>query len=201
MSSNKAISVGTGVVMQDEGDTPLIEISVASLSGTVGNKMDECSLLFYVDGVQKDLFLGYDDAKVAVVAAGTKITVTYKTTGMETTINYFKCRMNICLKLPMTDVTYGVLGTPNGDAKDEWTTLTGELFEPVSRAEGMRKAGYDFCALNFCLRDETQSLFTYAEPGMDFDRYNRCDLPFGDTLEEFITAIPQWVVDACGTDL
>ena len=81
--------------------------------------------------------------------------------------------MNISLKLPLSDVTYGVLGTPNGNAKDEWTTLSGDIFEPVSRADSLRKAGYDFCAVHFCLRDEEQSLFTYAEPGMDFDSYNR----------------------------
>lgn len=201
MSSNKAISVATGVAIQDEGDTPLIEVSIASLRETVGNKMGDGSLLFYVNREQKDLSQGYEDEKVVVKTVNSKIIVTYKVSGMETIITYFKSRIDINLKLPMTDVTYGVLGTPNGNATDEWTTLSGEIFQPVSRADSMRKAGYDFCATHFCLRDEANSLFTYGEPGMDFDSYNRCDLPYGDTLDEFINDVPQWVIDACGADL
>jgi hypothetical protein len=205
LAANKAISVGKGVVIQDEGDTPKVQISYATLEDSVGNILDGgCVLQFFVDDEQRDLLNGSGDDRVVVEMQDGKISVRYTESEMEVTVQTFKCRMNICVLLPDTDPTVGILGTPNGNVNDEWTTLDGDIIElPESRANKLRKPGYDFCTGHFCIRDEEKSLFIYPEKdeGIDFDYYQKCNLPYGTTMDKYFENTPQWILDICRTDI
>jgi len=205
LGPNTAISVAKGVAIQDEGETPIVQITVADLKESIGNDMgDGCTLLFFIDGKQRDLKEGSGDSRVTVTTSQDlkTIKVKYPVSEMEVTVNYFKCRMNFSVRIPNTDRIVGILGTPNGNVTDEWTTLNGTVIPlPVNHADRLRKPGYDYCSTYFCNRDAEKSLFTYPEDGIDFDSYQRCDLPFGDTLEELMENVPQWVLDACGKEM
>lgn len=201
---NRAVSFGKAVVIQDEGETPRVQLSITELQETLGNDMgDGCKLQLFIDSTLKDLEKGFEDKHLVIDTADKKhMTVRYKETGMEATINYFRCRINVNLKLPNTDLTYGLLGTANGNVEDDWENLEGEITpQPKSLADRMRKPAYDFCTKQFCLRDESKSLFFYPEHGFDFSYYQKCDLPYGDTLEKFIENVPKSVIDACGSDM
>ena len=107
--------------------------------------------------------------------------------------------MDICVHLPDSDPTVGLFGTLNGNAKDEWTTFTGEVIPKESGKN--RKKEYDVCTKHFCNRKKEDSLFVYEEEGIDFDHYEMCDLPYGATSEKFLTQAPQWVLDLCKGDV
>lgn len=203
MASSRAISLGKGVAVQDEGDTPRVQVSIAKLEETVGNDMgDGCTLLFYVDGEQRDLNDGSGDDRVTVELNNNKINIKYTVSEMEVTVNYRRCRMDICANIPNTDLTVGVLGTANGDSTDEWMTLEGEVVAPPeSRANKLKKPGYDYCTGETCIRDPEDSLFVYHEAGIEFDTFQKCDLPYGSTLEQYLTDTPQWVIDICGPEV
>ena len=177
MGANKPISVAKGVAIQDEGDTPLVQISIATNDDTIGNDMgDGCKLLFFVDRQQMDLEEPYDDGKVKVNMNGKKIDILYHESELFVQVSYFRCRMNINAKVPRSDLVVGVLGTNNGNIDDEWMLLDKTVLEIPSTGGKLRKPGYDFCN-KFCNRDPLKSLFTYIEKGVDFDTYERCDLP------------------------
>jgi len=205
LGPNKAISVAKGIAIQDEGDMPIVQITIADLKESIGIDMgDGCTLLFFVDGTQRDLKDGSGNPCVNVTTMQdlNKIKVKYTVSEMEVTVTYFKCRMNFTVSVPSTDPTISILGTANGNAADEWTTLNGTIIPlPENRADHLRKPGYNFCSTYFCTRDAQKSLFTYPEAGIDFDSYQRCDLPFGDTLSEFMENMPQWVLDAGGKEM
>lgn len=198
MGANKPISVAKGVAVQDEGDTPLVQVSIATNQDTVGNDMnDGCKLLFFVDREQKDIEEPYDDGKVKVTMKGSSINIVYTESEFAVNVRYFKCRMNVNVEALDTDVLVGVLGTNNKNAEDEWTLLDGTVLEIPSTGGKLRKPGYDFCT-KFCNKDPEASLFTYIETGVDFETYERCDLPYGNTLDRYLNDVPQWVIDICG---
>lgn len=202
--NSRTLSVGKAVVIQDEGNTPRVQFSIAALKETLGNDMgDGCKLQLFVDKSLENLEKGFDNKDLVIDTRNKKeMKVRYKVTGLEVTINYFRCRINVNVKLPTNDLTYGLLGTANGNVEDDWQNLEGEVItQPKSLADRMRKPAYDFCTQHFCLRDESKSLFFYSEHGIDFSYYQKCDLPFGDTLEKAIEHASEWVIDACGSDM
>lgn len=109
--------------------------------------------------------------------------------------------MNAVVQLPKgTDKTVGLLGTANGNAFDEWTTMDGTVL-PFDRAQAVKKGGYDFCTKHFCIRQQEKSLFTYMEDGVDFRDYQKCDLPYGNTFDKYLVGTPKWILDLCGPDI
>lgn len=187
--------------MQDEGETPRVQITFARLRSSLGDDVGgSCRVQFFVDGVQRSLPDGSGDERVSVQLRNRNVKILYKESELEVNVSLGNCRMNIFVSVPENDKTVGVLGTPNRDASDEWTTLDGIVI-PYDRSQGMKKGGYDFCTQHMCIRDESKSLFVYQEDGVEFQDYQRCDLPYGDTLEKYLTNTPQWVLDLCGSDL
>jgi len=59
MSDNRALSVGKAVAIRDEGDVPIIQVSIASLPASLGTDMgdnDNCGKVqLFIDGVQRNL--------------------------------------------------------------------------------------------------------------------------------------------------
>ena len=208
MSVNRALSVGKSVAMRDEGDTPVVQISIASLQSSLGYDMgdnDGCGKVqLFVDGMQRNLADGSgQDDKVIITHKDTDIWVKYVESEMLVKVRYHRCRLNVCVHLPDTDHTVGVLGTASNSTGDDWTTPDGTAIEvPESLLDRLQKPAYDFCTQNYCNRDESKSLFVYPEAGFDFGYFQKCDLPFGNTIENYIFEdVEQWVIDVCQGDL
>lgn len=77
------------------------------------------------------------------------------------------CMMNIQACLPLNEPellqsTTGLLGTPNGNRDDEWTTPTGQVVPIVSTAS----ESYTYCTTHHCVRKESDSLFLHSENGV-----------------------------------
>lgn len=206
-SAGNAWSVTKGVAIQDEGDTPLVQFNVPVLESSLApNTIGTCRLQFFVDGVQRDLDEGSgQDDKVLVTYNHNGIDVFYVESEMKVTVSFGDangCFLNVCLYLPDTDPTVGLLGSADGDVWNDWVTSDGEaLLVPKSLDERMRVKGYDYCTTHWCLRSESDSLFTYAELGIDFEDIMHCDLPFGNTMDEFFVDVDQEILDFCGEEL
>jgi hypothetical protein len=159
-----------------------------------------------VDGVQRDLDDGSgQDDKVKVFRDGSGIEIQYVESELRVsiTLGYANgCYFDVCVYLPDTDKTIGLLGTANGDVWDDWTTSDGEALPvPESLTDRMRNAGYEYCTQHWCIREESDSMFKYAEDGVDFVDIMHCNLPFGNTLEEFLVDVNQEILDFCGEEL
>lgn len=200
---NKPVSWTTGIVVQDEGNTPKVQVSFAKLSSSLANTLRSgCKLQFFVNGVLRNIETGSGHDGVEVRLNRSIVTIYYPDSELQIDLVLSSsCRLNAVVHLPQgSDQTVGLLGTANNNTADEWTTLNGTVI-PYDRAQAMKKAGYDFCTKNFCIREEEQSLFTYQEEGIEFVDYQRCDLPYGNTFEQYLLKTPKWILDLCGSDM
>jgi len=206
VSSNKAASIATGFVVQDEGDTPRVQVSIPFLNSTVGEVMnDRCKLELFVDGLKRNFEDGSgQEDKVNIIKKDNDVWIKYLESEMTVKIRYFQCHVSICVHLPDTDPTIGLLGTATGTISDDWTKPDGSVLDvPEFLARRMQKPAYDFCTENFCIQNKADSLFAYseAEHGLDFQYYEKCDLPYGSTLDQVIFQAPKDIVDMCSGDL
>lgn len=203
LTSGRAISWGVGVAVQDEGDTPRVQVHYAKFFNAQGNELsgNKCKLQFFVDEQLRDILHGSGDDRVTVVLNGNNVKITYTKSQLELNLGLSSCRMNVAVTVPASnDKIVGLLGNMNGDASDDWMLMDGTVM-PFNSGQSRNKAGYDFCTKHYCVRDPEQSLFTYQELGVEFKDYNKCDLPFGNTLDQFLGKTPQWVLDLCGSDV
>jgi hypothetical protein len=101
-----------------------------------------------------------------------------------------------------TDTMVGLLGSADGNNANDWTTPTGTILPiPDSLQARMGKAGYDYCTKNWCIRNEEDSLFVHAENGVEFSDLMKCNLPFGDTMEEYLEKVDASILEFCGRNL
>ena len=157
------------------------------------NQVGNCPILFFMDGFGVDLLMDgtlsmYDSVEVSV--ADQKITIKYLQTGLEITVTFGDangCYLDMCVYLPDVDPTStGLLGSADGNVWNDFTSPDGDsnVFPvPENLMERMGKAGYDYCTTKWCIRDEWESLFTYPQGEELY--VNHCDLPYGDTLQEY----------------
>ena len=86
MSTNRAISIGKGVAIQDEGNTPRVQLNMATLKTSLGEKFGSGKVQFFVDGEQRELANGSGkDDQVKVTTKGSVITVFYVVSEMKVT--------------------------------------------------------------------------------------------------------------------
>ena len=88
----------------------------------------------------------------------------------------------------------GLLGTPNGDRKDDWMTPQGS---PVSVQGDKRfEPAYEYCTQNWCIRNETDSLFSYSED-KKFSDISKCDAPYNKAIEEAVANASEELISLC----
>jgi hypothetical protein len=79
----------------------------------------------------------------------------------------FGCFLRVQVVLPVdylvNETLVGLLGTPNGDDSDDWVDRNGNVVEqPVNETDFVFKAAYEYCRTNWCIENESDSLFTYS---------------------------------------
>jgi hypothetical protein len=93
----------------------------------------------------------------------------------------------------------GLLGSPIGVFSDEWMNRAGaSLSFPSSALQRLSEPAYNYCTENWCISDETDSLFEY-EDGFSFDDYEGCDLPFNSNVD--LDSASAELKALCGYDL
>ena len=61
------------------------------------------------------------------------------------------------------ETMFGLLGTCNYDSSDDWRDTSGNvLTPPATPEEALFSTSYEYCTDNWCVHDETKSIFTYG---------------------------------------
>ena len=212
-------SVVHSVAVQDEGgaEIPRVQVSIPEEEDSISTivkvfrarKWWDCPLQIFVDNVQYDASEGFSNDEVNVTLNGVTTEIKYLKSGMtvNVTMGYWHgCMMMTCVDIDVCEgdegKVLGLLGTPDGNTKNDWVNRDGTSTElPKQAINRRRQPAYEFCAKEWCLRERSESIFYYNEVGYDFEYYSRCDLAYGQSLVEFIDKTPKEIVDACEEEL
>lgn len=208
VASNKRVAVTRGYVIQT-GDlfVPRIQLETRNMT------QEGCGIDMFVDGIPHDIETNgtqsdFVQVTLAIGNEGVKrITVYYPASGLHfssllSESETYGCYLSSSVCLPddyRTDETFvGLLGSPNGDRNDDWMSPTGST---VAIASDKRfRAAYDYCTSNWCLRNESESLFTYNGQS-NFASHSNCDLPYNTDIEDAIANAPDELIDVCAGDI
>lgn len=176
----------TKSVALDTGDgEPIVQVNVPN------DSKNGCSPYLFLDGekvtVQDDkTFEGVRIKKTATTANEGYIFY-YENTDVQLQVWSKVSKSNGCviaaeLCIPdcyhrRTEDFVGLLGTPDGDPDNDWRDKDGDVvpFSTKSKDE------YAYCTQNWCIEEETDSLFAYEE-GQSFASLNKCsDAPETET--------------------
>lgn len=186
---NSRGTVTKGIALSQNSGT--VQVSISENSDTISEQMNGCPITVFVNGVLQKL--GDDTGLPTIIIdyvsprgeisllTSTNIRVSFRP--IEGT---FGCYLEF-MRTFIPDVIIqnggvrGLLGTPNGDAFDDWTTKTGEIITvPKTRQGRLFEEAYTYCTSNWCVSEESESLFSY-ESGTSFESFNLCNLPYGTT--------------------
>jgi len=203
-------SVSTGVSIRDLNQT--VQISTPrSGNGTGLNMIGDCPIDFYVN--QAATSFGADlgaESEATVSLSGSRINIEYTQTfvSMDVTVresSSFGCHFLVQVSMPTTyrtnETILGLLGTPNGMRNDDWIAPDGTIISaPTTEEESIFSTSYNYCVENWCVQDELDSIFTYAD-GESFDAINACDEDYADEIEDAVTNPSDELVAICGTNV
>ena len=111
----------------------------------------------------------------------------------------FGCVLNskVCLppKMVEEERIVGLLGSPDGNMADDWMNQSGQNLRHGGDTEW--EAAYDYCTTNWCVHDESESIFGYL-PGTQWSDYYECAENFDPTAKDLVLAPSQECIDCCG---
>lgn len=206
-SESKRVAVTRSfVVHTGDEDVPTIQLSVPDeiVSG--------CPIELLVDGVSHDIYANGTDSDYVQVQligneGGKRVTIYYPSSGLHFTSllsesDTYGCYLSSSICLPddyrPTETFVGLLGSPNGDRKDDWMSPGGS---PVSTLGDKRfEAAYEYCTENWCIRNETASLFTYNS-NKQFTDISNCNAPYNTDIEDAVNNAPEELVNMCSGDI
>lgn len=90
----------------------------------------------------------------------------------------------------------GLLGNANIFEADDWQTKNGVTLPIPDNGESFFQDEFDYCRTEWCLRNVTDSLFTY---GLEesFAMYFECDEPYNEGIKDAVEAETTTIYDIC----
>jgi hypothetical protein len=175
----------TAVAISEGVGTPVVQLSIPENPSATTEKVDVCLLDLWVNGTHRSIYegSGQDDA-VEVTVSGKRVNLLYKSTGAAVTVDImssstFQCFLNtfVCLPDSLFDAI-GLMGTPNKIIADDWMDQDGNSLPLPTSPDGLLyELAYEYCTMNWCLQNESDSLFSY-ENGFDFHFYENCNAAY-----------------------
>jgi len=217
-----AASVTRGIAIDYPAlaDVPRIQVSIAPMAvagAPTSYKINEfCTAHIFLDGVLQSVTRGShlsNDGTYAMLfnANGgvdiqffdTSSTPPLNSTSIRITVGgspsaKFGCTMNTWICLPLNDPelrsdVVGLLGTPNGNREDDWTTPAGEVLPIVPKGPD----SFAYCTTHYCVETAAESLFTYDSNRTFLEQYSCASVYPGEpVLEE----APPEILAICGED-
>lgn len=197
-------SVTSGIVIS-ESNSSSIQVSFESNDA---NTVRDCLNLIkvYVGGALKPLINGINYSNVTITVLNNEEIIIMYNSGLEVHLilrvsDSWGCFLTHWIALPgnyrPNEKLTGLLGNANGDRFDDWQSKLGVTLPTPNNDVALFQGGYDYCRIEWCLRNVTDSLFTYSQ-GESFAMYFECDAPYSAQLENAIKAAPQELVQVCG---
>lgn len=110
------------------------------------------------------------------------------------------CYMNLKICLPdeivKDEKIVGLLGSPNGDASDDWMDPQGNNLDHQDKVDWAQ--GFNYGTKTWCCKEEADSLF--GSP-MKCNPKECCDEEYNDDLERAVMGAPEELRSVCGFDL
>lgn len=198
------VTKGIAVVL---GSTPTIQVSMAFSPSSPSVNIGGCPVLMYVNGVSRSITSGTGSPAVSVTVDGIKLKIKYPN-GIQIDSSVYESSTFGCYFESLTafipeplisgSAITGLLGSPNRNPFDDWTTPSGgSVLPPRNDEESLFDRAYNYCTSNWCITNEDDSLFIY-ERGTTFRDFNKCDTPFGEP-PNFDDASAE-LLSLCGVD-
>lgn len=172
------------VVYEDETkNLPIIQVALAQDEGDeLVTPIGGCPVLLYVDGEARDITTGVGKPGATVQVSGKRIVVEYAETQLrlDLTVNVWRNTCHFSVDYVLADCRKdeelsGLLGTPDGEYRNDWTTPDGTVVEiPSTRRDRTFGKAFEY-AKNWCITPST-SHFIYEE-GTNFDTFDECSEP------------------------
>ena len=205
-------SVSTGIAIA-ENQFPAVQISIPT-TGAV-DFLSGCPVNLFVDGIQRpvptissSVFTPVGDLEIILESQDT-VVVHFPRTRLRVTVTVRNASSSFgCFLLAQVFIPYsytdpgqeifGLLGKPNNDAADDWVDPAGNsLPGPANEEESVFGAAYDYCVSNWCIRDETESIFTYTE-NESFASISECDAAYASqSVEQLVLQADTELVAIC----
>jgi von Willebrand factor type D domain len=186
---SKKPTVTKSVVIKAGNNVPVIQINVPSSS-----ENGRCKPFAYLGGKKLDDIRGLDKGQVAFqseVLSSSKadglviyfhdLKVQVEFWAKSSSVNGCVLGTTVCVSHDsplLYDKFVGILGTPNGNVEDDWTTGKGDVV-PIPLTNKARIVdAYEYCVDNWCIHKPVDSLFTYdKKQGESFDSFEDCGAP------------------------
>lgn len=201
-------TVTKGIAISENNVT--VQLSIAENSTSSSTELNSCPVLLYVNGLSRPLSIGSGLDEIATSFDATTGSVTILTKSFIRIVfrpyssSTFGCflesvRTFVPKSIQENGDVIGMLGTPNGNPFDDWTSKIGTPISNAGSSEGnLFETAYDYCTTNWCISEESQTIFTF-ENGITFDNYNFCDIPYGNS-PDFADASEE-LRELCGSDV
>lgn len=146
-------------------------------------------MILFVNGVLKSISSGTEIDSISTSYNSSSGTITILTSTFirvvfrPSTSSTFGCyyeyvRIFIPNTLKQSGDVRGLMGTPNGNAFDDWTSKRGAgMSVPTDRSDRLFEQAYNYCTTNWCIFDSSESILSY-EDGTSFDTFNLCSRPY-----------------------
>jgi hypothetical protein len=176
-------AVTTAVVISEEEtkNLPIIQVSLAQDANTADNVVTiaNCPVQLFVDGFSRDITTGSGKAGGTVQVSGDRIVVEYPDIKLrlDMTVTRWRntCHFSVDYVLAdcrPEDELVGLLGSPNGEWRDDWMKRDGTLVDiPLSKRDRRFEKAFEY-SKNWCITSDT-SYFTYEE-GTEFSTFDEC---------------------------
>ena len=217
-----AASVTRGIAIEYPAlaDVPRIQVSIAPKADVTAPTSyminDFCAAHIYLDGVlqtvSRNSHLSNDGSYAMLFNAVGGVDIQFFDTSVTPSLNStslrirvggspndkFGCSMSTWICLPLNDPTLrsdvvGLLGTPNGNREDDWTTPSGEVLPIVPRGPD----SFAYCTTHYCVETAAESLFKYDSNRTFLEQYSCASVYPGEpVLEE----APPEILAICGED-
>ena len=202
-------SVSTGIAVAEEG-IPTVQISIPRGDSAGSEVVGTCPVDLFVGGNLDLLSSGTGSSDVEVSVSGQTISIFYPRSFLEVratvrTSGSFGCFFLVQVFKPFpyrqNETILGLLGTPNLSRSDDWVAPDGTIYSPPQgQAQSIFSPSYDYCTANWCVRDATNSIFTYKS-GESFASFFGCDEDYRNDIESAVDSAGAELRTVCGSDL
>lgn len=189
------------------GETPVVQISVPENVNTLSDEVGGCDVAMFVGGNPVSISSWPGSAEISVNVVGVRKIEVVSSTGVKLEVFTRSTQAHGCILTPLRIFLpgsvlvagdfIGLLGTPNGNAEDDWHRKNGEVIAfPQTEIERRTEAATNYCSAEWCIKDESDSIFSY-EDGTDFQFFEMCSTGYS---KVDMTAVPADVKALCGAD-
>jgi len=170
--------------------------------------LNNCPVELYVDGVkQSDIShnsLPDGGARVTMDADHNLIRVEYPNVLLvEMSAQIFgACHFSQDISLLDCDSTQdviGLLGSPNGNARDDWMDRDGTILDIPSGANAFFFEPAYTHTMTWMIKDEEESIFVHDD--IPFEEYDKSDVPYDVEYENQILNSDPEIEEFCGNDI